>query len=409
MPGGTRQTDNPSDTLWSLNRSGSHDIEIFTSGDDHILDRYLIEYDCIASIAHVRMLNRIGVLKKNESKKLIRELNIIRKLGREGKFAVTPEQEDVHTAIEQHLTRKLGDLGKQIHTGRSRNDQILTALRLYYKDHLGQLGVRLRELRASMMKFKKSYGRITFPGYTHTRKAMPSTFGMWSGAYYDSLSDDLVLLKTVMRIIDQSPLGTGAGYGIPMKLDRGYTARLLGFSRIQKNPVYVQHSRGKFEMLLLHLLSHIMYDLNRCAADIIFYSIPELGYLQLPEFFTTGSSIMPQKQNPDVLELIRARYHTVAAGQFQVGTTAANLISGYHRDIQETKEPVMKSIAITKASVYMMSRVFQYLSVDRNACTAALTDELFATERVYTLVAQGVPFRDAYRRIAARYRETSHT
>jgi argininosuccinate lyase len=405
MRGGTTRSGKSGQKLWSESTQINHDIEIFTAGDDYILDRYLIHYDCIASIAHAKMLARIGILTAAESKKLIKELKTIRVQAADGSFLITPEQEDVHTAIEQRLIERLGDLGKKIHTGRSRNDQVLTALRLYYIDMLDLVENRINELQASIKKFGKKYGRVVYPGYTHTRKAMPSSFGMWSGMLYDSLADDKRLLKTVTRILDQSPLGTGAGYGVPLAVDRKHTAELMGFSKIQNNPMYAQHSRGKFEGMLLHLLSHIMYDLNRTASDIIFFNIPELGYLQLPDDFTTGSSIMPQKKNPDVLELIRARYHTVAASEMQVRSVAVNLISGYHRDLQEMKEPVMKSFAITSASTYIMSIVFQKMTVDRDACAAALTDELYATDEVYSLVKEGMPFRDAYRNVAQKYRK----
>lgn len=403
MLGATEPPNDKPNKLWSVLDEMNKEAESFTAGEDYLLDRQLIGYDCIASIAHVKMLTHIDVLTKNEARKLIDELQNIRKQAAGGNFTITPEQEDAHTAIEQHLTRKLGDLGKKIHMGRSRNDQILTALRLYYKAQLNTVEVHMENLVSAINAFDKKYGRIRFPGYTHTRKAMPSSFRIWAGMFRDSLFDDKRFLKSVYGIIDQSPLGTGAGYGVPVKLDRKYSAKLLGFSKVQKNPMYAQHSRGKFESMLLHLLSQIMFDLNRCASDIIFFSMPELGYLRLPAGITTGSSIMPQKKNPDVLELVRAKYHTVAALELQVRNTTANLISGYHRDVQETKGPVLKSFAVTISCLNIMSIVFNKLSVQPETCAAAMTDELFAVEEVYALVARGIPFRDAYRRVAQRY------
>ena len=403
MRGATEPPNDKPNKLWSVLDEMNKEAESFTAGEDYLLDRQLIGYDCIASIAHVKMLTHIDVLTKNEARKLIDELQNIRKQAAGGNFTITPEQEDAHTAIEQHLTRKLGDLGKKIHMGRSRNDQILTALRLYYKAQLNTVEVHMENLVSAINAFDKKYGRIRFPGYTHTRKAMPSSFRIWAGMFRDSLFDDKRFLKSVYGIIDQSPLGTGAGYGVPVKLDRKYSAKLLGFSKVQKNPMYAQHSRGKFESMLLHLLSQIMFDLNRCASDIIFFSMPELGYLRLPAGITTGSSIMPQKKNPDVLELVRAKYHTVAALELQVRNTTANLISGYHRDVQETKGPVLKSFAVTISCLNIMSIVFNKLSVQPETCAAAMTDELFAVEEVYALVARGIPFRDAYRRVAQRY------
>ncbi len=403
MPGETERPSNTNDKLWSGGDALNKEVELFTAGDDYLTDGYLIEYDCIASIAHAKMLAHTGVLTKQECKRLVDELQTIRKRAAKGTFTITPEQEDGHTAIEQHLTRTLGDLGKKIHTGRSRNDQVLTALRLYYKTQLHRIESHIEELINSIRQFKKKFGGITFPGYTHTRKAMPSSFRIWAGMYMDALSDNKQLLKSVRRIIDQSPLGTGAGYGVPLNIDRSYSAKMLGFSKVQKNPMYAQHSRGKFESMLLHLLSQVMYDLNRCAADIIFFSLPELGYLELSAKITTGSSIMPHKKNPDVLELVRAKYHTVAALELQVRNTTANLISGYHRDIQETKGPVLKCFTITGASLKIMKPVFENLTVLPDACSAAMTDELFAVEEVYSLVARGVPFREAYRRVAQKY------
>ena len=403
MHGATEPSNDKRDKLWSVLDEVNKEAESFTAGEDYLLDKHLLGYDCIASIAHVKMLAHIGLLKKHEARKLIGELQTIRKQAAGGNFTITPEQEDAHTAIEQHLTRTLGDLGKKIHTGRSRNDQILTALRLYYKAQLDSVEAQVEKLVRSINTFDKKYGRIRFPGYTHTRKAMPSSFRMWAGMFRDSLSDDKRFLKSVYGIVDQSPLGTGAGYGVPVKLDRKYSAKLLGFSKVQKNPMYAQHSRGKFESMLLHLLSQIMFDLNRCASDIIFFSMPELGYLRLPAGMTTGSSIMPQKKNPDVLELVRAKYHTVAAMELQVRNTTANLISGYHRDVQETKGPVLKSFAVTISCLNILSIVFNKLSVQPEVCAAAMTDELFAVEEVYVLVARGIPFRDAYRRVAQRY------
>lgn len=405
MPGVTTRSGKGGRKLWSTTAKPDRDIEIFTAGDDYILDAYLISYDCTASIAHAKMLARIGILTRAETKKLIQELETIRNRAEAGSFTITPEQEDVHTAIEQHLTKKLGDLGKKIHTGRSRNDQILTALRLFYKDQLHLVESRIDMLLSSIKTFGKKYGRVVYPGYTHTRKAMPSSFGLWSAMLNDAMDDNKRLLKTVYRILDQSPLGTGAGYGVPLKLDRKYTAELLGFAKVQHNPMYAQHSRGKFESTLLHLLSQIMYDLNRCASDLIFFSMPEHGFVHLPDNLTTGSSIMPQKKNPDVLELVRARYHTIIACEMQVRSLSANLISGYHRDLQEMKEPVMKSCAITTASLYIMNMVFQKMTVHRDACIAAMTDELYATEEVYSLVKEGMPFRDAYREISRKYRK----
>jgi argininosuccinate lyase len=233
---------------------------------------------------------------------------------------------------------------------------------------------------------------------------MPATVGIWLAALADGVQDDRKLLGCVRELLDQCPLGTGAGFGVPLPLDRQWAAKKLGFGRVQSNPVYAQLSRGKLESSLLHLLTQVMYDLNRFACDITLFSMPELGYLNLPPSLTTGSSIMPQKRNPDVLEVLRASYHEVLACELQVKTTAANLLTGYNRDIQLTKRPTMVGLEVAKRSVAVMKLVVDSLRVDRKRCRAAMTPELFATQEAYELVMQGIPFRDAYRTVAKRFK-----
>ncbi|MFA6553529.1 MAG: lyase family protein, partial [Patescibacteria group bacterium] len=258
-------------------------------------------------------------------------------------------------------------------------------------------------LVGAMRKFSKKYGKIEFPGYTHTRKAMPSSIALWTGAYIESMQDNVKILESVLELIDFSPLGTGAGYGVPLKIDRAYTAQLLGFKRVQGNPIYAQNSRGKFESSILHALSLVMLDLNKMATDLILFSMPEFGYFGLPKEFCTGSSIMPQKKNPDVLELIRAKYHVVVSYEIQVKGLAGNLISGYHRDLQLTKEPVMKGLDIVQKSLDITALVFSGLSVNKKHCSTAMTQEVYATNEVYKLVKNGVPFREAYRQVAQKF------
>jgi len=389
--------------LWQKKTALDKQIEHFTVGEDPQIDLQLIKYDCMASIAHARMLKKIGILKSEEVEKLIKELNRIIELAGKNKFTITEEQEDGHTAIEMHLTKKLGDLGKKIHTARSRNDQVLAALRLYYKERIETCEAGIQRFNRSLDQLIKASGSVRFPGYTHTRKAMASSVRLWADAFSLSMKDNLKLLDTAEELIDQSPLGTGAGYGIPLEVDRPYTAKLAGFTQIQENSLYVQNSRGKFESTLIHTLSQIMIDLNRMAADLIFFSVPELGYMSLPETFCTGSSIMPQKKNPDILELVRAKYHVVISQEFQLKSMTANLISGYHRDLQLTKKPVMNAFETTIDCLSVMSAVIQNLNVNSEKCEQAMTDEVLATEKVYELVRQGIPFRDAYRTISKQY------
>ncbi len=389
--------------LWEKGIKLDQQIENFTVGDDYILDQKLVKYDCLASIAHAKMLGKISILNEQEVHKLEQELNNIIELDKKGEFKILKEQEDCHTAIENHLIEILGDLGKKIHTARSRNDQVLTALRLYYKDQLGNCIGLIEKLIQSIAALLKKYGDIKFPGYTHTRKAMPSSIALWGNSFIDSMKDNLKIIDLTLEIIDQSPLGTGAGYGVPIKIDRKYTAKLLGFKKLQDNPIYAQNSRGKFESSMLHALTLIMYDLNKIASDLILFSLPEFGYLELPEEFCTGSSIMPQKKNPDVLELIRSKYHIVVSYEFQVKNISSNLISGYHRDIQLTKEPTMKGMEITEQCLSIMSLIFTQLTVNKENCHKALTEELYATEKVYELVEKGIPFREAYKIISQKY------
>lgn len=386
--------------LWDKGYDLNKTIESYTVGNDPILDKQLVYYDCVASIAHAKMLGEINLLTETEVQDLIRELNHIIDLDKKGEFPITQEQEDCHTAIEMFLIFALGDVGKKIHTARSRNDQVLTALRLYYKDQIENVVHNIKSLTNMISNFTSKYGKIHFPGYTHMQKAMPSSFGLWGSAFSDSMNDNLLLLDTIKIIINQSPLGTAAGYGVPLNIDREFTAKELEFSSVQSNPIYTQYSRGKFEITILHVLSQIMLDLNKIASDLILFSMSEFGYVELPDEFCTGSSIMPQKKNPDVLELLRAKYHVVSSYEFQVSRLTSDLISGYNRDIQLTKEPVMNGFSTTLDSLEITTLLFQNLVVNKVKCESALDDEIFATERVYKLVKKGKPFRDAYMQIA---------
>lgn len=380
-------------------------VEKFTAGKDPVLDLTLLPYDCLASRAHARMLAHVGLLSPKEAADLTAGLDAIRELHARGEFVIHPEEEDGHTAIENWLAEHCGEAGKKIHTGRSRNDQVLTALRLYSRDQAGAAIAILHQLVTTFEVLIAARGATPLPGYTHTRKAMPSSVGMWAGAWRDALQDDLQLLETALCLLDQNPLGTGAGYGVPLPLDRTMTTAELGFARTMENPVHAQNSRGKYEGILLHALAQAMADINRMASDLILFTMPGFGYFTLPAAFMTGSSIMPQKQNPDVLELLRGKYHEVAACEAQVRATTLNLISGYHRDLQLTKEALMRGLEAALEALQMTLLVIQNLGVDEARCREAMTAELYATEKAYELVRQGVPFREAYRIIAAGFRK----
>jgi len=365
--------------LWQKKYTLNKDIEDFTIGNDYLLDQRLIKYDCTASIAHAKTLKKAGILDEQELKDIVRELNKIISLEKKGKFKIKKEQEDCHTAIEAHLTKALGDTGKKIHTARSRNDQIQTAMRLYYKDELNDCKTKAETFIKTLSNFKKKHAKTLLPGYTHTRKAMPSSIPLWTDSFIDSMKDNIKLLTHTLD-----------------------TRKLLGFKTLQ-NPIYVQNSRGKFESTIIHSLTQVMYDLNKIASDLITFTMPEFAYFELPDELCTGSSIMPHKKNPDVLELVRAKYHIVLSCEFQLKTMTANLISGYHRDLQLTKEPPMKAFDITKETLSIMTLVFQNLEVNENRCKSAMTEELYATEKAYELVKKGTPFRDAYKIVSKQY------
>lgn len=391
------------DKLWGSGAELNRAVELYTAGEDYKLDSKLLKYDCMATMVHAEMLEQQDILLPDELSEIKLALAELPELHREGKFNIDPEDEDCHTAIEKHLVKKLGDTGKKIHSLRSRNDQVLTALRLFMKDEVESIKKSVLSVIDSITGFSDEYGHIKIPGYTHTRKAMPSTVAMWSEAYRDSMIDNLTFIKSVNQILDQSPLGTGAGYGVPADVNREYTAEKLGFARVQENPVYTQNSRHKFEGMLLMALSQIMLDLNRLASDLIFLSVPEIDLFRLPAGFCTGSSIMPQKSNPDVLELLRGNYHQVAECENLVRALGVNLISGYHRDMQISKGYLMKGLKITSDSLEIGALLFYNLTVIEESAARSMTKELYAAEDALKLVKEGVPFRDAYLIIKKEY------
>jgi argininosuccinate lyase len=393
--------------LWDRGTPIDRKILEFTVGNDHILDYRLIPYDVKASLAHVRMLNERGIISEEDADSLTVGLEEVRRLYETEEFPVSREQEDCHTAIEDYLTKRFGERGKKVHTARSRNDQVLTALRLYEKDVLASMRGLLLELKKELETAARKNSDIPLPGYTHMRKAMPTSIDVWLDSFITALEDDLAIADTVGSLVDRSPLGTAAGFGVPVfEIDREMTAREMGFSSTIENPMYAQLSRGKIEGLILHGCTHIMLDLNRLASDLILFSMPEFGYIRLPEKFCTGSSVMPQKKNPDVLELIRAKFHEVAAEEHKVLAIPSDLISGYNRDLQLTKGPLFCALDTTMASVSIISNVIAGIEIDEHGCRNAMTEELYATEEAYKLVRKGVSFRDAYRQIARRYRSS---
>jgi argininosuccinate lyase len=381
--------------LWEKGCGLDSEIEEYTVGEDCLLDKVLLPYDLQASIAHAQMLSECGYISKEEAQAIVSELKNLIESGLE----IKKEDEDCHTAIENHLTSKLGAAGKKIHTARSRNDQCLVALRLYYLDQLGQLENSLKELISELGKKPN----VPMPGYTHTRKAMPSSTLLLFSAYAAMLEDGLILIGAVRKILNKNPLGSAAGYGVPLKIDRESTTKKLGFAKVQENPIHCANSRGKYGGLFVGALSSIMMDLNKMASDIILFSTSEFGFFKLPPSLCTGSSIMPQKHNPDTLELIRANSHVVAGYESMLKGICSNLISGYHRDFQLTKGPAIKSSEITLSSLKVMCKVVAALKFDSGKMGQAMSEEIYAAQQAYKLVGDGVPFRDAYAQVSKKF------
>jgi len=385
--------------LWQKDYELNELVEKFTVGRDYILDKALVVSDCAASIAHARMLNSIELLTDGELEALETALRAVISDFNEGSFEIKQSDEDCHTAIENYLTQKAGDAGKKIHTGRSRNDQVLTALRLYSRASILRLLEKGTALVASILKFAGENESVPMPGRTHMQIAMPSTVGLWAAAWAEEITDSLKNLQSVYELVDQSPLGAAASYGTPLPLDREMTSRLMGFSKIQNNVLYVNNSRGRLESLVLNAVEHITLILSSAAQDLILFSLPEFGYFSLPVELCSGSSIMPQKKNPDGLELMRAKSATLSSYAMNVKQVVRSLPSGYNRDFQETKEPYMNGLELGAQCIDIMELTFSRLEVNRDGLERGFTPEIWATDAAIELVAGGMSFRDAYKEI----------
>jgi argininosuccinate lyase len=385
--------------LWQKDYELNELVEKFTVGLDYQLDNSLIISDCTASVAHARMLASIGILTEAELKEIE---GALRKLVREyldGTFFVKPSDEDCHTAIENYLVEKIGEAGKKIHTGRSRNDQVLTALRLYSRAMIIKLLEKGSSLVTSILGLASAHEGVPMPGRTHMQIAMPSTVGLWAAAWAEELVDSLKNLQSVYGLINQCPLGAAASYGTPLPLDREMTASLLGFDGVQKNVLYVNNSRGRLDSLVLNAVEHITLILSSAAQDLILFSLPEFGYFRLPAELCSGSSIMPQKKNPDALELMRAKSATISSYAMNVKQVVRSLPSGYNRDFQETKEPYMRGLELAAACIDIMQLTFSRLEVNAARLAEGFTPEIWATDAAIELVSGGTSFRDAYKEI----------
>ncbi|MEI8269987.1 MAG: argininosuccinate lyase [bacterium] len=392
--------------LWQKNsqRLNTH-VENYTVGMDYILDNELIKYDIEASMAHCKMLYSIGILSKKEKETLLSGLNLIEYEIAKGKFKIKKSDEDCHTAIENFLTIKYGNVGKKIHTGRSRNDQILTAIRLHMKEKTKEIIMEINSFIEALEKKSKEYTNTIMPGYTHMQKAMPSSVPIWLGSFIDALNDDLIIIESALKVIDQNPLGSVAGYGENiLGLNRNITTEILKFSHTQDNPMYCAFSRGKFEIMVLQSLSLVMFDIGKLATDILLFTTKEYDFCFLPQEFTTGSSAMPQKHNYDVIELVRSNVSLFNGRIVQLQNVVDKLPSGYSRGFQLTKEPYLKGINLTIDTIKIITLVITNISMNKEILNTACTAEIYATNEAYKLVKEkGIPFRDAYKIIGEKY------
>ena len=373
-------------------------IHRFLTAKDVDLDNELIVFDIQASKAHAQGLNQIGIFSDEECERVIQTLAELEALVLKKEFTVTYEYEDCHSAIEMYLTQQLGDLGKKIHTGRSRNDQVLVATRLYSKAKLKKLMDINATIAVQLLAKAKHYQTTPMPGYTHLQRAVVSSWGMWFAAFLESFIDNIDYANKILNWIDANPLGTAAGYGVNLPLDRELTTQALDFDRLQINPIYAQNSRGKFELSVLSCFKQSMLDARKLAWDLSLFTMSELDFVSLPDAYTTGSSIMPNKRNPDVVELIRASYSRIQADYQQLENLLA-LPSGYHRDLQFTKEPLMNGITSSLACLDLLPALLQDLTVNKEQSVGAIEKAMFKTDMSIDYAAQGVPFRDAYMKL----------
>ncbi len=383
--------------LWDKGYNTDKKIDIFTVGNDRELDLVLAKYDVIGSLAHVKMLHKIGLLSKEEINSVENELNNILESINKGKFTIEDSFEDVHSKVEYLLTEKLGDTGKKIHTARSRNDQVLVDVHLYLKDELQEIKSQVKELFNLLIDLSKKYKKVLLPGYTHLQIAMPSSFGMWFSAYAESLVDDVYFLNAAYKVVDQNPLGSAAGYGSSFPIDRQDTTNSMGFETLKYNSVAAQMSRGKTEKSVAFAMSSVAGTLSKFAYDICLYMSQNFGFVSFPDELTTGSSIMPHKKNPDVFELIRGKCNKIQALPFELTMISNNLPSGYHRDLQLLKEGLLPAIQTLKSCLEMFTYSLQNIKVNKNILDDNKYDYLFSVEEVNELVQKGTPFRDAYK------------
>jgi len=386
--------------LWEKGISTDQAIEKFTVGKDKEMDLFLAKYDILGSIAHIKMLESAGLIKSEELPLLTEELKKLYYLAEDGKLVIEEGIEDIHSQVEFMLTKKLGDLGKKIHSGRSRNDQVMLDIKLFIRDGIRDIVFKVSELSDILLEKSELNKEVLMPGYTHLQIAMPSSFGLWFSSYAESLTDDLELLLSSFNITNQNPLGSAAGYGSSFPLNRKMTTDLLGFRSMNYNVVYAQMGRGKVEKIVSFALANLAATLSKMAFDICLFSSQNFNFIGLPAEFTTGSSIMPHKKNPDVAELIRAKCNKIQGLPNQISLIINNLPSGYFRDLQIIKEIFIPVFIELEECLTMAAMVMERLEINRNILDDPKYDYIFSVEEVNKLVLEGIPFRDAYKKVA---------
>jgi argininosuccinate lyase len=393
--------------LWQSDADGQIDRTImdFMAGEDVVLDRELFPFDIQATAAHVRGLERIDILSSDDSATLCGLLDELLREFKAGDFILDERFEDGHSAIEVYLTGRAGDLGARVHTGRSRNDQVAVATRLYMKECLHRAAGLNARIAMSCLTLAERRADVPMPGYTHLQRAVPSSIGLWMGGFAEAFTDNLMFSNRVLELIDSSPLGTAAGYGVNLPLDRDGVAADLGFDRIQINPMYSQNSRGKFEMMVLQALLHSMQDVRRLAWDLSLFTTSEFDFVRLPDQYTTGSSIMPNKSNPDVVELLRGRAATLEGAIVEIQATLS-LPSAYQRDLQLTKAPLIRGAGTALQALAIVPGLVNGLEFKQANMLAAISPDMFATDIALSQAAAGVPFREAYRMAKQQLDET---
>ena len=385
--------------LWEKSTLVNKKIEKFTVGNDRMLDIYLAKYDILGSMAHILMLQSVGLLSSNELDVLLRELKNIYQLAVNDDFIIEEGVEDVHSQVELMLTRKLGDVGKKIHSGRSRNDQVLVDLKLYTRAEIEKTVDAVSALFEVLIEQSEKYKHILLPGYTHLQIAMPSSFGLWFGAYAESLADDLQMLLAAWKITNRNPLGSAAGYGSSFPLNRQMTTDLLGFDTMNYNVVYAQMGRGKMERIVATALAGVAATVSKLAFDACMFTSQNFGFIKLPDEFTTGSSIMPHKKNPDVFELTRAKCNKIQSIPQQISLITTNLPSGYFRDLQIIKEVFLPAFGELRDCLEMAAMMMERVDVKTDILNEPKYDLIFSVEEVNRLAQNGMPFRDAYKKV----------